>query len=258
MLANILRNTEWSQLSSFVSPAFFAVLPPRKLYRRSRSLLLAGDDPACHRALAARQASLAALPLSIMLSQRAPPRDAQPAVDDGLGEAANAERIVTLYFHQLFSDGDSLLDLRRAALHDRPRGLCWTPAPWVARWDASFLSALRDVYSGFYTDAPRVFRAGLSALGIAGCEDLFRAHFGSDQRAHVFRTKEFVSTFHKVFVRCREQGVELHPDFLPLGIYLACLHDALEPRAVKVDVRAAFDRATRARADQPQGRTHAQ
>lgn len=250
MLSNILRNTEWSQLSSFVSPAFFAVLPPRKLYRRARSLLLSRDAPAYRGALAARRASLAALPLAIAVSEA-------PAVDDGLGDA-DAERVVTLFFHQLFSDGDTLLDLRDRALCARSRGLDWTPAPWVAGWDPDFSKALRDVYRGFYTDAPEMFRAGLAGLGIASCEDLFREHFGSDQRAHVFRTREFVATFHKVFVRCREQGIELHPDFLPLGIYLACLHDALDPRGAEIDVKAAFERATRAGASHPEGRARAQ
>jgi hypothetical protein len=252
MLANILRNTEWSQLSSFVSPAFFAVLPPRKLYRRSRGLLLTRDASAYRNALATRQASLPALPLSIAL------QGAPSAGEDGLGAGANPARIVTLFFHQLFGEGDTLLDLRGSALRDETPGLRWTPAPWVARWDPGFLAGLRDVYSGFYTDAPHTFRAGLAALGIASCEDLFREHFGSDQHAHVFRTKAFVSTFHKVFVRCREQGIELHADFLPLGIYLACLHDALDARAAPVDVRSAFEHATRARAPRAEGRAHAQ
>lgn len=235
MLAHILRNTEWKQLTAFVSPAFFDVLPPRKLYRRSRALLSSRDAPLYRDAVTARQASLRALPLAIGIQEA-------PSQSDGLGEA-NAERIVTLYFHQLFGDGDTLLDVRDSALRDAGNGLTWTPSAWVAKWDPAFLSALRDVYRGFYRDGDATFRAGLSRLGIAACEDLFREHFGSNQEAHQFRTKEFVDTFHKVFVRCRDQGIELHADFLPLGIYLACLHDALDARGQPVDVRSCFERA---------------
>ena len=239
MLANILRNTEWKQLTSFVSPAFFDVLPPRKLYRRARALLMARDAPAYKAAVTARRAALRALPLSIVIAEQA---DKTPPVDDGLGQGANGERIVTLYFQQLFDHADTLLDLRTSSLRDQQQGLVWSPAAWVAHWDPAFIKALRDVYRGFYANQDATFRRGLAALDLAACEDLFREHFGSDQRAHVFRTKEFVATFHKVFLRCRDHGIELHPDFLALGIYLACLHDALDARGQPVDVRACFER----------------
>ena len=51
--------------------------------------------------------------------------------------------------------------------------------------------------------------------------------------------------FHDIFVRCRDQGVSLHRNFLPLGIYLACLHDHLGTLGGgPFDVRTAFENAT--------------
>ncbi len=44
-------------------------------------------------------------------------------------------------------------------------------------------------------------------------------------------------------MRCRDERVSLHRNFLALGLYLACLYDGLEGRG-PLDVRDAFERAT--------------
>jgi hypothetical protein len=206
------------------------------------------------RALAERQRSLASVPLAVVLRDPSG-RELDSAPRDGAGAdaRAHAERIVTLYFHQLFADGPTLIDLRADVLERRGGALDWRPAAWLVRWDPAFLEGLRNIYAGFYRGDDATFRSGLSALGIASCEDLFRAHFGADQAHHAFRTREFVATFHQVFVRCREQHLQLHPDFLALGIYLAALYDALDPTGIEIDVRACFERAYR-RAARPEAR----
>jgi hypothetical protein len=58
-----------------------------------------------------------------------------------------------------------------------------------------------------------------------------------------------VSTFHQVFVLCRDAKQSLHPDFLPLGLYLATLYDHLERLGAAVDVLAAFEKASVLEAD---------
>lgn len=259
MLAHILRNTEWSQLSSLVSPAFFDVLPARKLYRRGRALLGTRGSESYRSALAARSESLRALPLAVVPTRDFGPTVGPAARSDGLGfdVHGHGERILTLYFHQLFSDGVTLLDLRGSAFRREPAALAWSPAPWLASWDPTFLVALRSMYRGFYAEDDRAFRNGLTALGIASCEELFRKAFGGDSDQQLFRTKDFVQTFHQVFVRCREQNIELHPDFLPLGIYLATLYDALDATSVAYPVRACFARATQLRGPVPEERMHA-
>jgi hypothetical protein len=58
-----------------------------------------------------------------------------------------------------------------------------------------------------------------------------------------FEVKQFISTFHEVFLRCKASRTALHPDFLPLGLYLATLYDHLERLGMAVDVVAAFGEA---------------
>jgi len=43
------------------------------------------------------------------------------------------------------------------------------------------------------------------------------------------------------FCAANSTAQSLHPDFLPLGIYLAALYDHLEELNVAVDVTAAFE-----------------
>jgi hypothetical protein len=50
--------------------------------------------------------------------------------------------------------------------------------------------------------------------------------------------------FQRVFERCKKHKTNLHPDFLPLGIYLAALYDHLQELAIAVNVADAFARAT--------------
>jgi hypothetical protein len=154
--------------------------------------------------------------------------------------------VLELYFHQLFRGQTVLLDLRNSAFTGAGEKLIWHPASWLAEWSPEFISALRDIYRGFYAHDDALFRSGLAALSLTHSEDLFRKHFGGDQARMTFRTVDFVDTFHQVFQRCKQARVALHADFLPLGIYLAALYDHLEDLAVAVDVAAAFERATRA------------
>ncbi|HEX6244038.1 MAG TPA: hypothetical protein VFZ61_24145, partial [Polyangiales bacterium] len=213
--------------------------------RTPRAIRSSRSDERYRTALAERARSLLRAPLAITPSADFSHAPTLASAQDDLGSGAQArgERILTLYFHQLFVPGASLIDLRASAFHEAGPALIWSPSAWIADWDPAFLTALRDVYLGFYTDDVRRFRAGLGTLQIASCEDLFRRHFGGGQAQQRFRTKEFVSTFHQVFVRCRDQSVELHPDFFALGIYLATLYDALDQEGVALDVRACFQRA---------------
>jgi hypothetical protein len=228
MLANVLRNTEWSQLGAFVSPAFFDVMPPLRLLRRARSMLTTRDAPRYRNALARHREAILAAELDL------------PSVRP---EQA-AEALLALYFQQLFADAPTLIDLRKAAFDTDGDLASFHPAPWVVEWDAPFIAGLRQVYSGFYDGDDACLTTGLEALGIGPCEDLFRAHFGGHTKRQVFRTRDFIATFHKVFVRCRDLELHLHPDFFPLGVYLAALYDHLDGSELELDVEAAFLRGT--------------
>jgi hypothetical protein len=248
MIGKILASGQLGKLASFVTPAFFDVMPAKALWSRARKLLAGTrDHEAFRHAVAERSGELAKVLPEVQLAdgKRAAPA---PAGDSEL----RASRVVELFFHQLFYGRTTLLDLRAASFTADGERLLWHPASWMAEFTPDFIGPLRDIYRGFYTRDDAKFQQGLRALSLQSCEDLFRKHFGGDQAKLAFRTVDFVDTFHQVFQRCKQQGTSLHPDFLPLGIYLAALYDHLEDLAVAVDVSAAFDRATRATLPDPE------
>jgi hypothetical protein len=240
MFSKLLKSADLRQLSSFVSPAFFNVLPARKIWSRGRALLISRDSSEYRSAVVNRAHSLGEVPLAVALP-------GQPAGRDDLGRDlhAHAARLVSVFFQQIYSDSPTLLDLRRDSARDRDGQLSWDPAPWVSRWSPEFLDALRGLYDGFYAPDDALLKQSLAALRIDLAEDLFRKHFGTHPERQSFAMKDFVNTFHQVFVRCRDAKRELHEDFLPLGVYLATLYDHLDGLAVEVDVPACYARARR-------------
>lgn len=247
MLGKLLRGGEFGQWASFVTPAFFDVMPTRPLWQRFKALAQGTRDPQRYaRVVRERQALLARSSLAVVLegsaASHAPPLSSAGA-DAGMAPEARAARVVALYFHQILHGGTTLLDLREQAFSGQ-HPLTWRPASWIAEWDPSFIRALRQIYTGFYRGDDAAFRAGLSALNLAHAEDVFTQHFGGGQKEVRFEVKHFVSTFHQVFLRCRDAKTSLHPDFLLLGLYLASLYDHLEQLGVAVDVAAAFEHAT--------------
>lgn len=255
MLGKLLSGSEFGQWASFVTPAFFNVMPTKALWQRFKDLARGTRDRDLNaRVVHERQALLGRSSLGITLDAAGAPHEratsaASPSEAAGAGSnaalispEARAARVTALYFHQILHGDATLLDVREQAFtKDHP--FVWRPAPWIAQWEPSFIAALRQLYVGFYRENPAEFRAGLRALSLSHSEDLFRQHFGGGQRAVRFEVKHFVSTFHQVFLRCRDAGTRLHPDFLLLGLYLASLYDHLESLGVSVDVATAFERA---------------
>ncbi|MET0284702.1 MAG: hypothetical protein ABW352_09540 [Polyangiales bacterium] len=240
MFSKLLKSADLRQLSSFVSPAFFDVLPARKIWSRGRALMVSKSSSEYRDAITERARALQALPLAVALP-------AQQGARDALGDdvRAHATRLVTLYFEQLYSDSPTLLDLRGQSARDHKGQIAWEPAAWVCKWSPDFLASLRGLYEGFYAPDDALLSQSLKDLGIDLAEDLFRKHFGSNPSAQRFVMKEFVDTFHQVFVRCKDAKRELHPDFLPLGVYLATLYDHLDGIPVEIDVAACYARARR-------------
>jgi hypothetical protein len=244
VLSRLLAGTDLKQLATFASPAFFEVLPPVQLFRRARELRARSKDAeAMRHTLGRRRAALAAAGLPIDLGARPEGRTPGELADD-----RRAALVVELYFHQLFGRDPVLLDLRAQSFTPARGRLSWHPASWIADFSPEFAEALQQIYLGFYRGDDGQFRGGLKQLNLLDAEDVFREQFGTDAHAVTFRTKHFVSTFHEVFLRCKRSGKSLHPDFLPLGIYLAALYDHLEPLGVSVDVARCFETATKERA----------
>jgi len=243
MLLRSLRGTEWSQLVDYVSPSFFEVLPARVLWTALREL--GGNAADGERFRVTQRAAQRGLAELGCLVEIGPDLVEGPTDVDALDEAARrarGQRVLHLYFAQLLGSPDALLDLRASRFRGGAGPLVWSPRPLWLRWDPAFLEGLRDLYGGFYGDDDGRFRAALEALDIDPAEDVFRAHFGADdQRAVRFEAAAFQATFHEAFVRCRDAGVRLHPNFLALGIYLGCLYDHLEALGLALDVREAWN-----------------
>jgi hypothetical protein len=243
MIGKILGSGQLGKLAGFVSPAFFDVMPARALWSRARQLFnQSRDREAFRHAVASRSAQLEAHLPRIQLIVDPPTRHVAAATPADRRAADVAE----LFFHQLFHGETTLLDLRAAAFTggSREGHLIWHPSPWLAGWSADFIGPLRELYRGFYMRDDAMFQRGLRALSLEHSADLFRQQFGGDQQQMSFKTADFIAIFHQVFLRCKKAGTALHPDFLPLGIYLAALYDHLEELAVPVNVADAFQSAT--------------
>jgi hypothetical protein len=239
----MLRATEWGQLLDFLSPSFFEVLSARDLAVASRDLLASTRDDAGLRGIArgmADRIAARAIPIRLDLERGRKPYAAgqRGSVD---ARIARGQLVLRLYFEQILGAEAALLDLRGLRFAMRSDTLVWSPARGFVRWDPAFLDAIRRMYRGFYADDDVAFRAALAALHLEAAADLFLDHFGAGEQTAVrFETAHFTRSFHAVFVRCRERGVRLHPNFVALGVYLGALYEHLEGLDVPLDVRAAF------------------
>ncbi|MEO0323313.1 MAG: hypothetical protein AAF447_10180 [Myxococcota bacterium] len=246
MIWSLLRGTEWSMLLDVVSPSFFEVLPAGRVAGAVKDL--AGSMRSTRRAQEAREARGAALRMSglpIVLDDDAQSlAKATPAGRDP-DRQARGQRLLELYFHQLYAGEVTLLDLRPERSVALGETLRWDPGNLHVRWAEDFLPAMRDLYAGFYRDDEARFQSALEALDLVAAEDVFRRQFGDgDQRAVRFEVAAFRSTFHEAFLRCKEAGQQLHGDFVALGVYLATLYLHLEALGGTFDVRDAFERGS--------------
>lgn len=245
MLLRTLRGTEWSQLTDYVSPSFFEVLPARALWKQLRELGgNATDSAGFQLAQRTTEARMRELGCPVVIGRAAEgPTTELPALDEA-ARRARGQRMLEIFFGQLAGAPAALLDLRAACVESAADDYHWNPRALWVKWDPAFLASLREIYAGFYGEDDARFRAALVALEIDAAEDVFRDHLGAgDQSAVRFEAKTFQSTFHEVFVRCRDAGVRLHPNFLALGIYLGCLYDHLEALDLAFDVRGAYHTA---------------
>ena len=137
------------------------------------------------------------------------------------------------------------LDLRSSAFSDAGSNVQWNPSPLFVRWDPEFIQALREIYEGFYNDSPASYESGLRTLNLLPAQDIFTQHFGQgDQRQVEFQLSHFHDTFHQTFTRCLEHEVNLHGNFLALGLMLACLYEHLETLSVPCNVRGAYEKVS--------------
>lgn len=247
LLLRSLRGTEWSQITDYVSPSFFEVLPASALWSQLREL--AGNARDGKRFLLVQRAvesRLAEHGSGVRIGRDEAEGAGEIDALDEEARRARGQRVLEIYFSQIAGSPAALLDLR-ASRFQGAEPLHWNPRPLFVQWDAEFLDGLRNLYGGYYEDDDARFRSALKNLQLEAAEDLFREHFGADdQRAVRFEATSFHATFHEAFVRCRDEGVRLHRNFLALGIYLGCLYDHLEALGLSFDVRGAYERSSSA------------
>ncbi len=246
LLARTLRDAEWKPLLDFVTPAFFEVMPARALLGQGRELVGNARDRERFRAVTERsQRALDARGVAVRLE---PDEDAEGprelAEQPEAERRARGQRVLEIYFAQLLGSEVALLDLRADRFAGDGPDLAWRPGPYYVAWDGAFLDALRRLYRGFYRDDEAMLAGALATLRLEGARDVLLGHFGAgDQTTVRFDRRHFQSSFHDVFVHCKEAGIRLHANFLPLGVYLATLYDHLALLDAAFDVRAAFERA---------------
>lgn len=229
MFAKMLKGTEWSSYVDYMSPAFFEVVSPIGMMKEAGSLIKSSFDPA-----RSKQLKLNTLKIFDLVCA-----DKQ--------EWDQHRMSLFIYFAQILHFDASLIDVRStsfsvARTDANSNSLEWRPQPFFAEWQGDFLKELRELYLGFYSQDNNRFRQALEGLGIGPAEPQLKAHFGEgDQTAVVFRFKDFLKSFHNVFLVCKRHSLKLHPQFFSLGAALICLYENLERASSPIDVRSIFD-----------------
>jgi len=234
MLKTLIDTAKFSDIMELVSPALFKVMPVgglRKVAAKLTRNRLSGKR--FERATAARAEAIGDMALNVSLGPL--PRAASPT------EQSDGETVLELYFAQLFDDAPVILDLRRDRFARVDGELIWEPKAYFVNFDPEFKRAMQGIYEGFYAEDDEQFESSLAQMGLEGVADLFRAHFGEgDQSAVEFDVEHFRDTFMQIFEHCKEEGVELHHDFVALGINLATLYEHLGSLGGAYDVRSAY------------------
>lgn len=234
MLRALLAGAELSMIRDYVSPAFFDVMPPRQLTAEARALARArfrSSDPAL-RALSS------SLPPELSLG------DSGSLPLDEHARKQHGQRVLQLYFHQIYTQPTAFLDLRPECFAATEAHTSWSPGWLRITWEPGFIQAIRRLYRGFYTDDTPMFNTALSDLSLEPARDTFIRHFGGgDQRSVRFERAHFHQTFHHAFQACAQHEGRLQQNFISLGLMLGCLYAHLEPLDLALDVRAAHDTA---------------
>jgi hypothetical protein len=237
----------------YASPSALKVIRPAQVLRRALDVAQNVSRPAERAREAERlRASLAQAGLDGELQVAAEPGPAL-TLDGASAEerVMIGQRVLALYFHQLFWDGPIFLDLR-------PRSFGWNaerqvlsfyPSSLWCRPDAEFMRRLRSLYAGFYDADPARLAEGLELYRwecepsqgfTARMQLLLQSHFGPPSGEVQFAISHFRGTFDSIFKEAARSRACLHPDLTFLGVELVGLYLTLEALNVPLEPRAAF------------------
>ncbi len=245
MLDKILRGSDWKELGSYLSPAFFETVSPFGIAARigemTRSYVSRkGFDQAC----AATESLIKDAGLPIVLQREEPPRG-DKILPSTVSAQKRGDAVLELYFRQLLTLDSALLDLRHARFRENGDQLEWRPSALLVRWEPVFLARIRAMYDGFYLSRGAQFDETLADLGLASGRDVLLTHFGDSQDAVRFRLSEFRATFHQLFTSAKAAKARIPSEFFAFGAGLVCLYEHLEQLDLPFDVRSAYLRARR-------------
>ncbi len=241
LLLKTLRSSDWSEALDFISPAFFEVVPLMAIARlvATMSRNFARREPALetHRQW---QLQLASPDLFIKVSPNSGP------ISRG-SDQENTDRgqaLLSLYFKIIHHEGSCFLDLRSRSFALASDCWQWQPAAWIHTWDPIFRLAMADIYAGYYGQDPVRFEQGLKALQLEHARALFMEQFGDgSSETLVFDLHRFKTSFHKIFISCRDHGTQLHPDFFALGMLLFSLYEHAAALGVPLSPGRAYQEA---------------
>jgi hypothetical protein len=245
MLHRLLKQSDWSFLLDFVSPAFFKIIPPFELVGQATALAKRTQNHSLYAALIEDFCMSDRLTvLSSGMNQDESKQSSNSFIDLSSEQRCElATLIVDLYFAQLYAGRHMLLDLRLSRFHFSNGAWVWSPAPLIGEFDSKFLAAMCQLYEGFYLENRDTMVQALSDLGLEWAFDTFIHHFGEGDQTHVeFKISHFVQTFHDIFMSAKEKKKSLKGDFVQLGVALGLMYETLEKLAEPVNVRASFQR----------------
>ncbi len=162
-----------------------------------------------------------------------------------------AEKILTLYFAQLFSPHGLFLDLGPSHLEMNASGLNFSPSGLWTKFSPQFSDGITDIYDGFYLEDENLFHQGLIKSGLSSNEwsqsdrdelaQLFKSHFGASVTSEMtFDLETFKKSFFKVADFLLKKKVNISTDFLYLGISLVTMYSSLEKTQASVDVKKIY------------------
>lgn len=169
------------------------------------------------------------------------------------------EKILSLYFAQLFSPTGVFLDLRSSHFSAHDEILKWHPSGFWTNFKEEFREGLLKVYEGFYLGNDELYLEGLEGIGLLRHEfsledkkelaDLFREHFGGKISEEMsFNLENFKNSIISMSNFMLNKQLSISTDFLYLGIYLVTMYSALEEigerypvKQIYLDIRGRFN-----------------
>lgn len=158
-----------------------------------------------------------------------------------------AEKLISIYFSQIFSDNGVFLDLRLSNFSSEENTLKWNPTGLWIKFDKDFQRGMQEIYDGFYLEDDNIFKQGLLRTGLLSeswsisdqneLTSLFKTHFGASVHDEItFNIENFKHSISKISEFMLKRKVKITKDFLYLGIYLVGLYSSLETIPYPINV----------------------